>query len=303
MVMLHVATVHHRSPRWIDIQQRELRRHISVPFQVWTSLQGIDPSYGDRFDHVIDQAGGHAGKLNNLALEISQEADEDDLLMFLDGDAFPISDPMPVIEEALNRTDLVAVRRAENLGDEQPHPCFCVTTVRTWREVQGDWSMGHRWQTPDGRRPTDVGGNLLRALELAGASWHPLLRTNPVWGDGLQLALYGDVVYHHGAGFRRGGASRAHYDTRPEKLAVPDVPGLRALTGQIDKLRVQFWRARTRGPQLLEAKRVFEMIERDDPSWLEFVLAGGRRPAGPSHPEPAPDEVNPPASSETGRRR
>ena len=40
--MLHVATVHYRSPRWIRIQTEHLRRHINVPMQIWTSLEGID---------------------------------------------------------------------------------------------------------------------------------------------------------------------------------------------------------------------------------------------------------------------
>ena len=93
--MLHIATVHYRSPRWIEIQTRHLREHISVPYKTWASLYEIDPSYGVHFDRVIDQAGRHPGKLNNLALEISQEAQASDLLMFLDGDAFPIADPMP----------------------------------------------------------------------------------------------------------------------------------------------------------------------------------------------------------------
>ena len=38
--------------------------------------------------------------------------------MFLDGDAFPVVDPMPAINEALQRAPLVAARRAENGGDE-----------------------------------------------------------------------------------------------------------------------------------------------------------------------------------------
>ena len=140
--MLHVATVHHRSARWIDIQAylgtSRCRNRSGHP------LQGIDPSFADRFDHVIDQEGGHAGKLNNLAVEISHQADDADLIMFLDGDAFPVADPMPLIEAGLQDASLVAVQRSENLGDEQPHPCFCVTTVGTWRSLPGDWSMGHR---------------------------------------------------------------------------------------------------------------------------------------------------------------
>ena len=269
--MLHVATVHHRSARWIDIQARYLRRYVSVPKQVWTSLQGIDPSFADRFDHVIDQEGGHAGKLNNLAVEISHQADDADLIMFLDGDAFPVADPMPLIEAGLQDASLVAVQRSENLGDEQPHPCFCVTTVGTWRRLPGDWSMGHRWQTPDGRRPTDVGGNLLRTLELTGTAWTPVLRSNPPQLDPLLFAIYGGAIYHHGAGFRRGGASRSHYDSKPKPLSVPDVFLLRMLARRIDRARFHRWKLQTRGLQMIESERMYARIKRDDPDWVKTI--------------------------------
>src|ERR1700736_528558 len=156
---------------WIEIQGRYLREHISVPYRTWASLQEIDPSYAVHFDRGIDQAGRHSDKLNHLAIEIMAEASEDDLLMFLDGDAFPIADPMPLISDGLAKAPLIAVRRAENLDDRQPHPCFCATTVGTWRRLCGDWSEGYPWPDRSGRPVTDVGGNLLRALELADAPW------------------------------------------------------------------------------------------------------------------------------------
>jgi hypothetical protein len=269
--MLHIATVHHLSPRWIEIQTKHLREHISVPFQTWTSLEKIDPSYATHFDRVIDQSGSHPGKLNNLAMEIAHEADDSDLLMFLDGDAFPIGDPMPLVSDALAKAPLVAVRRAENGGDKQPHPCFCVTTVGTWRKLPGDWSMGHSWELSDGRRPTDVGGNLLRVLELTDTPWIDILKTNRMHIDPLFFSIYGDVIYHHGAGFRRGGPSLGHYDSRPKPLPMPASPQLRTVVGRIESLRQLRWRVRTRAPQILESKRVFEMIKRDDPAWLEYV--------------------------------
>ena len=269
--MLHIATVHFASPRWIEIQARHLREHISTPYTTWTSLQGMDPSHGEHFDHVIDQAGIHPGKLNNLAVEITHDADDDDLLMFLDGDAFPIADPMPLIHDALSRAPLVAVRRAENGGDEQPHPCFCVTTVKTWRELPGDWSPGYKWKLTDGRRATDVGGNLLRVLELTDTPWVDVLRTNPAPIDPLFFAIYGGVIYHHGAGFRRGGSSRGFYDSRPKPLPLPRTPMLRGVSHQIERVRLVPWRLKTRVPQMLESKRVFEKIERDDPDWLAGI--------------------------------
>ena len=151
--MLYIVTVHYRSPRWIEIQHDYLRRHIPVPFQVWTSLEGIDGSYGRYFDRVLEQRGLHAAKLNHLAMEVTHEAADDDLLMFLDGDAFTIADPMPLIEESLQRAPLLAVRRAENVEEPQPHPCFCVTTVGTWRSLPGRLDRGsHLDRRP---RPTD----------------------------------------------------------------------------------------------------------------------------------------------------
>ncbi len=269
--MLHVLTVHHNDPRWIEIQTRYLREQLSVPYVTWTSLEGIDPSYGAQFDHVVDQAGAHPGKLNNLATEVSHQAADEDMLMFLDGDAFPIADPMPLVREGLAKAPLVAVRRAENGGDQQPHPCFCVTTVGAWRSLPGDWSPGHRWTTPDGRRPTDVGANLLRTLELSGTPWVEILRTNRIHGDSLYFAIYGDAIYHHGSGFRRGGASRAVYDTRPQALPKPRGLVLQQAVRQVDAARLALWRYKTRRPQILEATRVFEKIKRGDDDWLAEI--------------------------------
>jgi hypothetical protein len=271
--VLHIATVHFGSPRWIEIQARHLRRHISVPYETWASLHEIDPAYGVHFDHVIDQLGPHPSKLNHLAMEIAHEADDDDLLMFLDGDAFPIADLMPLVDEGLAKAPLVAVRRAENAGDPQPHPCFCVTTVRTWRSLPGDWSMGYRWTASDGRRPSDVGANLLRQLELTNTPWTQVLRTNPESADPVFYAIYGDTIYHHGAGFRKG-SSRAVYETRPKPLAASRGSLLRRLLWPIDAARLVIWKLRTRGPQISESNRLFEKIERDDADWLADVRSG-----------------------------
>lgn len=200
--MIHVVTVHHRSPRWIDIQVGYLRRHLHQPFRTYVSLEGIAPRWHDRFDVVVPSAGRHAGKLNHLARVVLADAADDDLLMFIDGDAFPVADPMPVVEKALADTDLVAVRRDENLGDPQPHPCFCVTTVGTWAALGGDWSNGPIWTNERGATVSDVGASLRWQLEHTGRTWTPLLRSNRHDLHPVLFAVYAEVVYHHGAGYR-----------------------------------------------------------------------------------------------------
>ncbi len=270
--MLYVATVHYRSPAWIEIQARYLREHIRVPYQVWTSLEGIDPSYATHFDRVIDQSGRHSDKLNHLAIEIAGEAADSDLLMFLDGDAFPIADPMPKIDEALAQAKLLAVRRAENVSDQQPHPCFCVTTVGAWRSLPGDWSAGYRWPDGLGRRVSDVGGNLLRELEITGTPWVQLLRSNRNNLDALFFAVYGGIVYHHGAGFRGGEFTRAHYELAPKPAQLPSQPLLRHLARRRNRSRRRAWERRTRREQALQSQRLMDMIRQGRSDWLGELI-------------------------------
>jgi hypothetical protein len=266
--MLHVATVHYASPRWVEIQTSHLRRHISVPFTTWTSLEKIDPAYGAHFDRVLEQRGLHAAKLNHLAMEICHEADPGDLIMFLDGDAFPIADPMPLLERGLAEAPLVAVRRAENANEPQPHPCFCVTSVATWLSLPGDWCAGRTWIGPRGRPTSDVGGNLLRRLELDQTPWVEVLRSNRHDLDPLYFAVYGDAVYHHGAGFRIGELSPAHLAGSPSPLARPGVPGADQAVRLVNRLRFQRWQRRLVAGQVRRSQELYRQIAAGEDGWL-----------------------------------
>jgi hypothetical protein len=265
--LLYIATAHYRSPRWTAIQTEHLRRHISVPFQSWASLEGIDPSEGRHFDRVVEQLGSHAGKLNHLAMEICEQAKDDDLLMFLDGDAFPIADPMELIEDGLSKAALIAVRRAENVEQPQPHPCFCVTTVGTWRSLPGDWSAGPIWPGGQGWEVTDVGSLLMRKLELAGLSWVELLRSNRHDIDPLYFAVYGGVVYHHGAGFRAENLSATHRAMRPGLAAEAAAGSTGRLGTLIARRRAQAWERAMRGRLVRQSEDFYEKITHGD-DWL-----------------------------------
>jgi hypothetical protein len=202
--VIHIATVHWKDDRWIDVQRDYLRRHIAEPFRVYAWLNDVPGDHRGKFHYATDEpVADHAVKLNLLADVIYAGSDRDrDLLVFLDGDAFPVGDAVGLARHQLGRHALVAVQRRENNGDRQPHPCFCVTTVGFWRRVGGDWKAGHAWPDARGRPTTDVGGNLLGILERHGAAWYPLLRSNRVDLHPLWFGVYGGVVYHHGAAFR-----------------------------------------------------------------------------------------------------
>ena len=266
--MIHVATVHWQTAQWIEVQRDYLARHMADPYRVWGSLEGVDDTYAEWFDHVVPSMGTHAGKLNLLALAIREVAAPDDVILFLDGDAFPIADPMPIVRAALDESVLVAVRRDENAGDPQPHPCFCATTVESWDDLHGDWSKGHPWTAgaAGGRPVSDVGGNLLFALESRGSAWTPLTRSNrhdlhPLW-----FGVYGGIVYHHGAGFR------ARKMSRHDALEVRGGPPKSSRAGR-------WWqRQRGRGPKARReqenaelSERVFQQLASDPEFFRQFL--------------------------------
>src|SRR5262245_33396422 len=156
--MIHVATSHTDDPTWIPIQGRYFKAHLTEEYRVYAFLSGIDDvsRYESDFFYLSDEKvestthlGGrsnvgpssfaHAMKLNLLADIICSRCDNDtDLLMFIDGDAFPIGDVASFARESLRSYPLLAVQRLENNGDSQPHPCFCMTTVGFWRRLRGD---------------------------------------------------------------------------------------------------------------------------------------------------------------------
>jgi hypothetical protein len=210
--LIHFATVHWKDDRWIEPQREYLDRHVEQPFRVWADLEDVSAPEG-AFHHVQNLAEtkvfengifSHTEKLNALATAIAAEAAPDDVLLFLDGDAFPIGPLDAFLEQKLARVPLVAVRRDENLDDEQPHPSFCATTVGFWTDLGGDWNPGYMWQNAAGKEVTDAGGNLLGLLRARRSEWQPLFRSNRVNLRPLWFGVYGDIAYHHGAGFRGG---------------------------------------------------------------------------------------------------
>jgi hypothetical protein len=202
--MIHIATVHWHTDKWIDIQQWYFQRHIKSSYRVYAWLNNVSPDRRADFHYFCSEpVKPHAVKLNILGDIICASARaDDDVVVFIDGDAFPVADIDSFIAEKLRAHALIAVRRDENNGDLQPHPSFCATTVGFWRALKGDWKAGYKWPDKDGKWVTDVGGNLLKQLIDGRIDWYSLLRSNKHNYHPLFFGIYDGVLYHHGAGFR-----------------------------------------------------------------------------------------------------
>jgi hypothetical protein len=285
-VTIHIATVHWGTDRWIEPQLRYFDRYVDQPYRVYTFLDKVPSAHAEKFFYTSkENVGDHAAKLNLLADIIRFNADPSDVVMFIDGDAWPIAPIAPLIRERMEPQRLIAVQRYENNADIQPHPCFCLTTVGLWHEIGGDWHPGYTWFDPQGVPVTDVGGNLLEAVERAGIDWYPLRRVNRVDPHPVFFGVYGDdtyggVVYHHGAAFRPGGLTRADFVT-DEFREVAGKPAARLLDrlpkhGALGQVRRRYdpisrWKRDRLAEATRNSERFIGQLERGEEFWRDLV--------------------------------
>lgn len=260
--MIYVLTAIHRSTVFAEVQRDALRRWLPEPYRVHATVSGLRRPQLRWLGEVggidltlpgsTDRRGqyAHAANLNTLAADVCQSAADTDLLIFLDSDAWPIGPVLPLVEGMYSvGYSLVAVRRAENLGEPQPHPLFCAITAGMWREIVGDWRPGYRWTNTRGESWTDTGANMIPAL--AGRPWCELLRANTVNPHPVFFGVYGvganHVVYHHGATSRVRICRADRAETGKDREAIRERAAANEVLGDeirqaIDRDPVGFWR-------------------------------------------------------------
>ena len=202
--MINIATVHHDTAKFMGIQNYYLRGNTGENFRVFcgaSNVQATVPYYKIfDFSNFSDQ---HWARLDYLAGAICEESSDDDLLIFMDSDAFPITGWEKEIRQFLNNFAIAAIVRKENpeklLSVEDcnyPHPCFFATTVGFWKKNKLSWGL-------DPSTGAQSAGVLLhRKLKELGIKWKPLLRSNAINIHPLYFGIYGNLIYHHGAGNR-----------------------------------------------------------------------------------------------------
>jgi hypothetical protein len=287
-IMINIATVHWQDDSWIDVQLDHLKRNMTEPFRVYAWLNDVPGDHRHKFHYVnTEPVPQHAVKLNILADLIYFDSNrDDDLIIFLDGDAFPIGDFVGFVRQKLKQYPLVAVQRSENNGDLQPHPCCCVTTVAFWRKIGGDWKQGYTWVDPQGKSMTDVGGNLLGILHREKVDWYPMHRSNRVNLHPLWFGIYDGLIYHHGAAFRgpfsRTDLEKIEVETRgtwrrplAEMIKRLDPSQRSRLLRRLDPVHSLARRTVRRNQEL--SARIFDSLRSDPEFYREFVgPAAGR---------------------------
>ncbi len=189
--MINIATVHWKSRFFQDIQHRHICTNIDDS-RVWAFVDktGVDDANDSLRYHFHADSGqtNHLVKLDMIADKIVLECPDDDVILFMDGDAWPVRPSSNFIYEALGRLSVGGVVRIEN-GERYPHPCFTFTTVGFWKEADLSWSKH------------DI-NHILHVLEARKQDWVKIKRTSGLTDHPVFFSVYGDMIYHHGAGFR-----------------------------------------------------------------------------------------------------
>lgn len=217
--MIYIVTNHHGPSvdKFVHLQSKYLQRYSESSYKVICGISNFDydqekgswdikadPRYMDNYELIPTDdprlENQHHTKMNYLShlIKSSHQINDEDLLVFLDGDAFPVSDWESTVSKALEEHKVACVYRTDNLEplvpDEQkpyPHLLFVAVKAKFWFENELNWE-----KCPDGG-PT---GPLLKFwLEENGYTTYPLLRSNKVDIHPLFFGVYGDLIYHHGS--------------------------------------------------------------------------------------------------------
>ena len=262
---VRVVSVHVGNSDWVSKQGEMVARYIDLPYSLYTStddflqnetvhkwivatgnapaymvtrgdLRGNETTLVERCILNADPSCDHGVQLHHLAKRACDaEAPEDDLLVFLDSDAWPLSslseNVVPLLD-AENGIDLVAVRRSVEGMALWPHPSFAVTTCGAWNRNNHSFS-----QPPDDEDPDqvverlefdifnasrgllchdhfklDTGAPLWRHFNDTSNNWVALDRMNKLDIDPLFYGVYGingvPMAYHQGAGSRHTATSK-----------------------------------------------------------------------------------------------
>jgi hypothetical protein len=186
------------------VPHRELMRtyeHVTVlPAEWFAALARLaDRIPAQRLSRLFERS--HPGALDYLARKVSSDFD---YIVTLDNDSFPVRDDWleVLVSECEKGAAVAGVYRDEMAPAIQPFVHVSGLCVRS-RDLRAlDVSFG-RGATPEIEHNQDVGQKITYEFSQRGRTIGPLERSNRVNYHFLMGGIYGDVIYHHGAGSRR----------------------------------------------------------------------------------------------------
>jgi hypothetical protein len=207
---LCLSQITRHSSRWsyevLLFDNARLKRHahlfqrhprVTVYPKPWETAIGriVDALPHTRISRLVERS--HQAALDYL---LARVPDACTYVVTLDSDSFPVRDDWldRLVGNCEAGAEVTGVYRDEMAPKIRPFvhvSCLCARLI-TLRGLPVSFSRG---------MTQDVGQNISETLAGMGATIQPLRRTNAINFHYLIGGLYGDIIYHHGAGSRAAG--------------------------------------------------------------------------------------------------
>lgn len=204
--MIYILTSFFDDLEWCEIQEKFLDKNLEFSYHrigIIESNENIEDysikhlevyENKNRVDDKRGNVGGgeeqndHFNKLDKLKNYVLTFAEDNDIVLFLDSDCFPIKKLDNIFFKPLETHDSISIKRRKVKGKKNPSlepikPIFSAFYVKTLRNKKLNW--GKNWPK---------GFEKLNNYELK--------ETGGPCHNGLQFCIYGYKIYHHGMGSR-----------------------------------------------------------------------------------------------------
>ena len=158
---------------------------------------------GVNFGGIPRRSWNHWTKLNNLTNIVVNDDDtnDDDILIWLDCDAFPVADVNDFIESKLQEFEFFAIYRKEMNNSVIPHPSFAGCKVKLWKNLIYHGKEFHTHHLE--KKHTIQEARCMLFLQKNNIEWYKLNLSHSLTPHTYYFAIYDSLIYHHGAGIIR----------------------------------------------------------------------------------------------------
>ena len=217
---IHIITIHYNSEMWVELQLKKIKKYFKNP-KIWTIYNKMEMSeYKKDFyycetgnvkiekdnidlNSIPKRSLNHWTKLNYLTNKIVNDShsNDNDILIWMDCDAFPIAYVDDFIFNTLIKYKFFAINRKEVNNSVIPHPSFAGCKLKFWKEQNLSWE-GIPFGT-EGSETQDTGGKIYTHLNKNKIEWYKLNLSHTLTPHDYYFSIYDSMIYHHGAGTRK----------------------------------------------------------------------------------------------------
>ena len=196
--MIHILTVHFVD-KWIDTQLEFFKKNIKSPYRVYTILGENFDEHKDKFYFAEEGKLKHYHALQKLHKILdSKSPDNNDTVIVIDSDAFPIKPLDDYLTKHLNSCEFLAISEPRHNYQPtpiQPFECFYAFKY----EFFNKYNFEFKFKPGIHQNWIDW---MIDWFKNKNIEWYPLNRTNKIDIHTLFFGIYDDIIYHHWGGSR-----------------------------------------------------------------------------------------------------